>query len=72
MHRAKVLVNAGGPWVEEVIRNVARIDSTEGVRLVRGSHIVTRTGCSTMTAAISFRARTGGSSLPFPTSRISP
>ncbi|MBE2275107.1 MAG: glycerol-3-phosphate dehydrogenase [Rhodobacteraceae bacterium] len=41
MHRAKVLVNAGGPWVEEVIRKVARIDSTEGVRLVRGSHIVT-------------------------------
>jgi glycerol-3-phosphate dehydrogenase len=41
-HRAKVLVNAGGPWVEDVIRNVARINSTEGVRLVRGSHIVTR------------------------------
>lgn len=41
-HRARVLVNAGGPWVEDVIRNVARINSTEGVRLVRGSHIVTR------------------------------
>ncbi len=40
--RAKVLVNAGGPWVEDVIRNVARINSSEGVRLVRGSHIVTR------------------------------
>lgn len=40
--RAKMLVNAGGPWVEDVIRNVARIRSTEGVRLVRGSHIVTR------------------------------
>lgn len=42
MHMAKVLVNAGGPWVEDVIRNVARINSTEGVRLVRGSHIVTK------------------------------
>ena len=41
-HRARVLVNAGGPWVEDVIRNVARINSSEGVRLVRGSHIVTR------------------------------
>jgi glycerol-3-phosphate dehydrogenase len=41
-HRARVLVNAGGPWVEDIIRNVARINSTEGVRLVRGSHIVTR------------------------------
>jgi glycerol-3-phosphate dehydrogenase len=36
------LVNAGGPWVEDIIRNVARINSSEGVRLVRGSHIVTR------------------------------
>src|SRR5690606_5884141 len=41
-HHAKVLVNAGGPWVEDVIRNVAHIATTEGVRLVRGSHIVTR------------------------------
>jgi glycerol-3-phosphate dehydrogenase len=40
--RARALVNAGGPWVEDVIRNVVRINSTEGVRLVRGSHIVTR------------------------------
>lgn len=40
--RARMLVNAGGPWVEDVIRNTVRINSTEGVRLVRGSHIVTR------------------------------
>jgi glycerol-3-phosphate dehydrogenase len=40
--KARALVNAGGPWVEDVIRNVARINSSEGVRLVRGSHIVTR------------------------------
>ncbi len=37
---ARALVNAGGPWVEDVIRNTIRINSTEGVRLVRGSHIV--------------------------------
>lgn len=41
-HTARALVNAGGPWVEDVIRNVVRINTTEGVRLVRGSHIVTR------------------------------
>ncbi len=40
--KARALVNAGGPWVEDVIRNVARINSSEHVRLVRGSHIVTR------------------------------
>lgn len=40
--RARVLVNAAGPWVGQVIRDVAHLPSTEGVRLVRGSHIVTR------------------------------
>jgi glycerol-3-phosphate dehydrogenase len=39
---ARALVNAGGPWVSEVIGNVARINSRETIRLVRGSHIVTR------------------------------
>jgi glycerol-3-phosphate dehydrogenase len=39
---AKALVNAGGPFVQDVIQNVLRINSTEGVRLVRGSHIVTK------------------------------
>jgi glycerol-3-phosphate dehydrogenase len=37
---ARALVNAGGPWVENVIRGTLRLNSTEGVRLVRGSHIV--------------------------------
>jgi glycerol-3-phosphate dehydrogenase len=41
-YTARALVNAGGPWVEDIIRNVARINSAEGVRLVRGSHIVTK------------------------------
>jgi len=39
---ARALVNAGGPWVGRVIRDVAGIESDEGVRLVRGSHVVTR------------------------------
>lgn len=37
---ARVLVNAAGPWVGQVIRDVAHLPSTERVRLVRGSHIV--------------------------------
>jgi len=41
-HRARVLVNAGGPWVQDVLRNVARINAADSVRLVRGSHIVVR------------------------------
>ncbi|MFT3973504.1 MAG: glycerol-3-phosphate dehydrogenase [Amaricoccus sp.] len=40
--RARALVNAGGPWVEDVIRTVVRTRATGGVRLVRGSHVVTR------------------------------
>ncbi|QYX56765.1 glycerol-3-phosphate dehydrogenase [Roseovarius sp. SCSIO 43702] len=38
--RARALVNAGGPWVAEVIRDVAHQTPREAVRLVRGSHIV--------------------------------
>ncbi len=40
--RARALVNAGGPWVSDIIRGTLGITSREGVRLVRGSHIVTR------------------------------
>ena len=40
-HRAKMLVNAAGPWVEDIIKGKIRINSREGIRLVRGSHIVT-------------------------------
>lgn len=36
------LVNAGGPWVEDIIRGKLHVNATEGVRLVRGSHIVTK------------------------------
>ncbi len=40
--RAKMLVNAGGPWVGDIIHNTLRLNLAEGVRLVRGSHIVTK------------------------------
>ena len=38
----QVLVNAAGPWVEDVVRNTMKLVAHEGVRLVRGSHIVTK------------------------------
>ncbi len=41
-HLARAIVNAGGPWVEEIVRDVAQIDTSEGIRLVQGSHIVTK------------------------------
>ena len=40
-HMARALVNAAGPWVMEVIHDITHQQSTEDVRLVRGSHIVT-------------------------------
>ncbi len=40
--QAKMVVNAGGPWVGDIIRTKIRSNSKEGVRLVKGSHIVTK------------------------------
>jgi len=40
--RARMLVNAGGPWAGDILHGVVRENSSETVRLVRGSHIVTR------------------------------
>jgi len=40
--RARGLVNAAGPWVEEVIRQRLRTNIADHVRLVRGSHIVVK------------------------------
>lgn len=41
-HRARALVNAGGPWVGAVLHDIVHAETRAGVRLVRGSHIVTR------------------------------
>ena len=40
--RAKALVNAAGPWVENVINAVAGSNSPRRVRLVKGSHVIVR------------------------------
>ncbi|MFV0246026.1 MAG: glycerol-3-phosphate dehydrogenase [Qingshengfaniella sp.] len=39
---ARTLINAAGPWVGQVIHDTVHAASKEAVRLVRGSHIVTR------------------------------
>lgn len=38
--KARALVNAGGPWVEDVLSRGAQVDARAKVRLVQGSHIV--------------------------------
>ena len=40
--RARVLVNAAGPWVEGVLGRVSGINASRRVRLVKGSHLVVR------------------------------
>jgi glycerol-3-phosphate dehydrogenase len=40
--RARALVNAAGPWVEQVIGGVLGANAARRVRLVKGSHIVVR------------------------------
>lgn len=40
--RARALVNAAGPWVEDVGSRIAGRNSARKVRLVKGSHLITR------------------------------
>ncbi|MGE0678858.1 glycerol-3-phosphate dehydrogenase [Pseudolabrys sp.] len=39
---ARVLVNAAGPWVDQVSENILRLTSQPHARLIKGSHIVVR------------------------------
>lgn len=39
---ARILINAAGPWVQEVLASVIGANSRRRVRLVKGSHIVLR------------------------------
>ena len=41
-HLARMLVNAAGPWVDDVIRSAFGQNEARHVRLVQGSHIVVR------------------------------
>ncbi|MEW9900509.1 glycerol-3-phosphate dehydrogenase [Chitinivorax sp. PXF-14] len=39
---ARGLINAAGPWVEDVLKERLGVQTRKGVRLVKGSHIVVR------------------------------
>jgi len=40
--RAKGVVNAAGPWVEQVLLSIQPGDNDAGMRLIKGSHIITK------------------------------
>ena len=40
--KSKILVNASGPWINEIVNNVLKINAKKSIRLVRGSHIITK------------------------------
>lgn len=40
IHHARGLVNAGGPWVKELLNGALNHQTDQSIRLVRGSHIV--------------------------------
>lgn len=39
---ARIVVNAAGPWVEEILGKIGTGSNHQGIRLVKGSHIVTK------------------------------
>ena len=39
-HRARLVVNASGPWVDQILGDALKSDKSKNVRLVQGSHIV--------------------------------
>ncbi len=40
--KSKILINASGPWINEIVNNVLKINAKKSIRLVRGSHIITK------------------------------
>ena len=39
---SNALINASGPWINETINKVVRVNAKKPIRLVRGSHIITK------------------------------
>ena len=40
--KSKILINASGPWINETLKKNIRINSKNKIRLVKGSHIITK------------------------------
>ena len=37
---SKILINAAGPWINDILKNILKISSKKSIRLVKGSHII--------------------------------
>ena len=37
---SKILINAAGPWINEIVNNVIKANKNKSIRLVKGSHII--------------------------------
>ena len=37
---SKILINASGPWINEVVKDILKLSSKKSIRLVKGSHII--------------------------------
>ena len=40
--KSKILINATGPWINNVLKDIIKIKSKKEIRLVKGSHIITK------------------------------
>lgn len=40
--QTKAIVNAAGPWVDDIIQHTKRKENRDNLRLIKGSHIITR------------------------------
>ena len=40
--KSRILINAAGPWINDIVKNIIKINSKKTIRLVRGSHIITK------------------------------
>jgi len=40
--KSKILINASGPWINETLKKNIKIKSKNKIRLVKGSHIITK------------------------------
>ena len=38
---SKILINATGPWINDVLKNIIKLKNKKSIRLVKGSHIIT-------------------------------
>ena len=40
--KSKILINASGPWINDVLKNIIKLKVKKPIRLIKGSHIITK------------------------------